>query len=69
MRRCVGAASVAEFGDPTIRMTWSSWRNTRRTNYERIEGGHGGAANTAQAAFNMALMFEFLLRTPADAPA
>ena len=23
--------------------------------YERIEGGHGGAANTAQAAFNMAL--------------
>ena len=37
--------------------------------YERIEGGHGGAVNTAQAAFNMALMFEFLLRELADAPA
>jgi prolyl oligopeptidase len=34
--------------------------------YERIEGGHGGAANTAQAAFNMALTYEFLLRTLVD---
>lgn len=34
---------------------------------ERIEGGHGGAANTAQAAFNMALKYEFLLRTLVDA--
>jgi prolyl oligopeptidase len=31
--------------------------------YERIEGGHGGAANAAQAAFNAALSYEFLLRT------
>ena len=37
--------------------------------YERIEGGHGGAANTAQAAFNMALTYEFLLRTLVDARA
>jgi prolyl oligopeptidase len=35
--------------------------------YERIEGGHGGAANAAQAAFNMALHYEFLLRTLVDA--
>jgi len=35
--------------------------------YERIEGGHVGAANTAQAAFNMALKYEFLLRTLVDA--
>jgi prolyl oligopeptidase len=35
--------------------------------YERIEGGHGGAANTAQAAFNMALQYEFLLGTLVDA--
>jgi prolyl oligopeptidase len=34
--------------------------------YERIEGGHGGAANTEQAAFNAALGYEFLLRTLAD---
>jgi prolyl oligopeptidase len=35
--------------------------------YERIEGGHGGAANTAQAAFNVALQYEFLLGTLVDA--
>ena len=35
--------------------------------YERIEGGHGGAANAAQAAFNAALTYEFLLRTLVDA--
>ena len=28
--------------------------------YENIEGGHGGAADNAQAAFNSALAFEFL---------
>jgi prolyl oligopeptidase len=37
--------------------------------YERIEGGHAGATNTAQAAFNMALQYEFLLRTLVDARA
>jgi prolyl oligopeptidase len=31
--------------------------------YENIEGGHGGVADNAQAAFSNALMFEFLLRT------
>jgi prolyl oligopeptidase len=35
--------------------------------YERMEGGHGGAANTAQAAFNAALQYEFLLETLVDA--
>jgi prolyl oligopeptidase len=31
--------------------------------YENIEGGHGGAADNAQAAFKSALTFEFLHRT------
>jgi prolyl oligopeptidase len=31
--------------------------------YENIEGGHGGVADNAQAAFMTALIFEFLLRT------
>lgn len=31
--------------------------------YENIEGGHGGAADNAQAAFRAALIYEFLLRT------
>ena len=105
----VGAASVAEFGDPDDPADWefmakySPYHNisairsyppiliTAATNddrvqpgqarkmtaalqaaghrvlyYERIEGGHGGAANAAQAAFNAALMYEFLLRTLAD---
>jgi prolyl oligopeptidase len=30
--------------------------------YEKIEGGHGGAADNAQAAFNSALTYEFLHR-------
>ena len=106
----VGAASVAEFGNPDDQGDWefmtkySPYHNisaarryppvliTAATNddrvqpgharkmtaalqaaghrvlyYERIEGGHGGAANAAQAAFNMALQFEFLLRTLVDA--
>ena len=29
--------------------------------YENIEGGHGGAADNAQAAFKSALIYEFLL--------
>jgi prolyl oligopeptidase len=106
----VGAASVAEFGDPDDPGDWefmakySPYHNIsaatryppvlitaainddrvqpgharkmtaalqaaghRVLYYERIEGGHGGAANTAQAAFNMALQYEFLLRTLVDA--
>jgi prolyl oligopeptidase len=31
--------------------------------YEDIEGGNGGVADNAQAAFSNALMFEFLLQT------
>ena len=31
--------------------------------YENIEGGHGGVADNAQAAFMNALVFEFLFRT------
>lgn len=31
--------------------------------YENIEGGHGGAADNAQAAFRAALIYEFLHRT------
>ncbi|MFT3661023.1 MAG: prolyl oligopeptidase family serine peptidase [Gordonia sp. (in: high G+C Gram-positive bacteria)] len=31
--------------------------------YENIEGGHGGAADNAQAAFQSALAYEFLWRT------
>jgi prolyl oligopeptidase len=31
--------------------------------YENIEGGHGGVADNAQAAFSNGLMFEFLLQT------
>ncbi|OLF12646.1 S9 family peptidase [Actinophytocola xinjiangensis] len=31
--------------------------------YENIEGGHGGAADNAQAAFKWALVYEFLWRT------
>jgi prolyl oligopeptidase PreP (S9A serine peptidase family) len=34
--------------------------------YERTEGGHGGAINAEQSAFNMALTHEFLLRTLVD---
>ncbi len=37
--------------------------------YENIEGGHGGAADNAQAAFRAALIYEFLLTVlnrPAD---
>jgi prolyl oligopeptidase len=30
--------------------------------YENIEGGHGGAADNAQAAFKTALAYEFLHR-------
>lgn len=30
--------------------------------YENIEGGHGGAADNAQAAFKSALSFSFLWR-------
>jgi prolyl oligopeptidase len=30
--------------------------------YEKIEGGHGGAADNAQAAFNSALTYQFLHR-------
>jgi prolyl oligopeptidase len=106
----VGAASVAEFGDPDDPGDWefmakySPYHNIsaetryprvlitaavdddrvqpgharkmtaalqvaghRVLYYERIEGGHGGAANTAQAAFNMALQYEFLLGTLVDA--
>jgi prolyl oligopeptidase len=108
----VGAASVAEFGDPDDPGDWefmakySPYHNIsaatryppvlitaainddrvqpgharkmtaalqaaghRVLYYERIEGGHSGAANTAQAAFNMALQYEFLLRTLVDARA
>jgi len=28
--------------------------------YENIEGGHGGAADNAQAAFKAALVYEYL---------
>ena len=31
--------------------------------YENVEGGHGGAADNAQAAFKAALTYEFLWRT------
>lgn len=105
----VGAASVAEFGDPDDPDDWSfmakysPYHNIsaeatyppvlitaaidddrvqpgharkmtaalraaghRVQYYERMEGGHGGAANTAQAAFNAALEYEFLLRTLLD---
>jgi prolyl oligopeptidase len=105
----VGAASVAEFGDPDDPRDWefmakySPYHNISTTTpyppvlitaavnddrvqpgharkmtaalhaanqpvlyYERTEGGHGGAANMAQAAFNMALAYEFLLRTLVD---
>jgi hypothetical protein len=31
--------------------------------FERAAGGHGGATDAAQAAFNTALRYEFLLRT------
>ena len=31
--------------------------------YENIEGGHGGAADNAQAAYNIALAYAFLRRT------
>jgi prolyl oligopeptidase len=34
--------------------------------YENIEGGHGGAADNAQAAFRAALIYEFLLRRLSD---
>ena len=30
--------------------------------YENIEGGHGGAADNAQRAFQWALVFEFCWR-------
>jgi prolyl oligopeptidase len=106
----VGAASIAEFGDPDDPADWafmtkySPYHNisavkrypsiliTAATNddrvqpgharkmtaalqaaghqvryFERTEGGHGGATVAAQAAFNMALQYDFLLRTLADA--
>ena len=31
--------------------------------YENTEGGHSGASNNAQAAFERALRYEFLLQT------
>jgi prolyl oligopeptidase len=31
--------------------------------YENTEGGHSGASNNAQAAFDRALRYEFLLQT------
>ena len=31
--------------------------------YENIEGGHGGAANNAQAAYMRALAYTFLMQT------
>jgi prolyl oligopeptidase len=31
--------------------------------YENIEGGHGGAADNAQAAFRAALIYTYLWRT------
>ena len=31
--------------------------------YEDTEGGHGGASNNAQAAFQSAVIYEFLLQT------
>jgi prolyl oligopeptidase len=31
--------------------------------YENTEGGHAGAANNAQAAFETAVTYEFLLET------
>jgi prolyl oligopeptidase len=105
----VGAASVAEFGDPDDPAEWaymaeySPYQNissaerypailiTAAVNddrvqpgharkmaaalqaagqnvryFERTEGGHGGATDAAQAAFNTALQYEFLLRTLAD---
>jgi prolyl oligopeptidase len=34
--------------------------------YENIEGGHGGAADNAQAAFKTALTYEFLHRVLVD---
>ena len=33
--------------------------------YENVEGGHAGAANNAQTAFNSALIYEFF-RTKLD---
>ena len=36
--------------------------------YENVEGGHAGAANNAQSAFELALTYEFLLRELADEP-
>ena len=36
--------------------------------YENVEGGHAGAADNAQTAFRSALIYEFLLRTLAEAP-
>lgn len=43
-------ARLEEFGHPV-------------SYYENIEGGHGGAADNAQAAFKSALAYEFLWRT------
>ena len=31
--------------------------------YENTEGGHAGASNNAQAAFESAVIYEFLLQT------
>jgi prolyl oligopeptidase len=105
----VGAASIAEFGDPDDPADWefmakySPYHNISSTTryppvlitaavnddrvqpgharkmtaalqaaghqvhyFERGVGGHGGATDAAQAAFNTALTYEFLLRTLAD---
>ena len=34
--------------------------------YENTEGGHSGAADNSQAAFENALVYEFLLQTLVD---
>ncbi|WP_454164553.1 prolyl oligopeptidase family serine peptidase [Gordonia iterans] len=47
-------ARLEEFGHPV-------------SYYENIEGGHGGAADNAQAAFKSALAYEFLWRTVGSA--
>jgi prolyl oligopeptidase len=43
------AARLAEFGHEMLF-------------YENIEGGHGGAADNAQAAYNIALAYAFVRR-------
>jgi hypothetical protein len=38
-------------------------RRTSGPHYENTEGGHSGAANNAQAAFERAVTYEFLVQT------